>query len=404
MANTAGMSTKGQLFWNAYGNIQAGIESAEGYDYNRELLTYIQADDRYISYIDEYLETATDLTEPKEDIRARAVAEHETAVNVLEISDGYSTAVQGVANDFYFVIEQEYPNANAAPVVADQEAAPVESVETAPVVAVQEAEPVFTPMGDFAMMQTPMLDMPSIEETPVVPETITIASVEPVYDESFARAQLGDLADAPEEEFTPVTESITPEAMPVPILEEIAPESDIAADTTASIPEEDTSTITNFSDAGILLNGEASDDMAYLANLAEEAREMGVDAALIDSIESQIAVTGDQTKFVTTAAATEAVSVYADALDRALADGVVGRDEYKQALSGLFTSIAAGGIVVDRAGMADDIAAAPGMKEQAQDSLRRVFDASAANREQRLDVPQPTVMLDTQRGMALTNG
>lgn len=205
MPDVAKMSTKGQFFWNAYGNLQAGIQSTEGYDYNRELLTYIQADDRYLSYVDEYLATATDLTEPKEDIRARAAAEHETATNVLETSPGYSTDVQGVANDFYFVIEQEYPNSAPAPAAA-VETATVEAPEpeTAPVVTEQVPEPVLTAMGDFSGMETPTIVTPALDQTPVV-ETAAPVIAERSYDESFSRTQLGELAAPPEAEFVPVT-------------------------------------------------------------------------------------------------------------------------------------------------------------------------------------------------------
>lgn len=313
------------MFWNAYGNIQGRIESTEGYDYNRELLTYIQADDRYLSYVDEYLATATDLPEPAEDIRARAVAEHETSFNVLETSEGYSTDVQGLANDFYFVIEQEYPDtapaadttAEAAPaVVAEpayfflQESQPTLTAmgdfgmpETAPLAGttfglnpeivadigpafLEEPQPVMTLMGDFAMPDAgPTLDttvkttpeivaeptLVIVEESPPVmtaagdfampgtsivvetPPTVT-TTIERPYDEDFARTQLGDLAEPPQEEFSLVTESIAPEVMPVPVLEEIQPDtapviaselaSETSAETTSSIAE-DTSTSTD---------------------------------------------------------------------------------------------------------------------------------------------------------------
>jgi nucleoid-associated protein YgaU len=187
------MTTKGELFWNAYGNIQQGIESHTGYDFNRELLTHIQADERYVSYVDEYLKTAENLTEPKEDIRSRAVAEHEKSLNALETGPGYSTDVQGAANDFYFVIEQEYEQASPAP--ADPTAQ-------------QRIDDTFA----------------TIQNASAVTDVTTAKPV----DEEFAKTQLGDLARQPEAETAPVTESIRPADMPVPVARDIKP-AEIAA-------------------------------------------------------------------------------------------------------------------------------------------------------------------------------
>lgn len=125
----------------------------------------------------------------------------------------------------------------------------------------------------------------------------------------------------------------------------------------------------DIADANVLLNGVGADDMDFLKDLTEEARELGVDEALIARIEDDIA-TKD---FVTTAAATKGVQVYADALSAALEnDGVLDSNEYKGALSGLFTEIA-GGAVVDRKGIADDIAAPAGTEQTAKRAMQNVF-------------------------------
>lgn len=194
MPDAAKMTTKGQLFWNAYGNLQADIESQGGYDFNRELLTYIQADERYVSYVDDYLAAATDLTEPKEDIRARAVSEHEKSLNALETGPGYSADVQGLANDFFFVIEQDYGRAAPAP-------------------------------GDYTAQQR-------IDDAFAVVQNAAFTAEKP-FDKEFAKTQLGDLAQPPDAKTAPVTESIKPESMPVPVAKESEP-----AETPAAVQEE----------------------------------------------------------------------------------------------------------------------------------------------------------------------
>ncbi|HEU4838768.1 MAG TPA: LysM peptidoglycan-binding domain-containing protein [Micavibrio sp.] len=195
MVDAPKMTTKGQLFWNAYGNLQAGIESQGGYDFNRELLTHIQADERYVSYVDEYLATAPNLTEPKEDIHARAVSEHEKSLNALETGSGYSADVQGLANDFFFVIEQDYERAGPAP-------------------------------GDYTTQQR-------IDDAFTVVQNATTVTGEKPFDKEFAKTQLGDLAQTPDAKTAPVTESIKPENMPAPVAKEIEP-----AETTAAVQEE----------------------------------------------------------------------------------------------------------------------------------------------------------------------
>jgi nucleoid-associated protein YgaU len=200
-----GPTTKAQYFWNAYGNLQSGIQSETGYDHNRELITYIQADPRYVSYVDEYLATATNLTEPREAIRARAVAAHQESSRILDTSPGYSTDMQGLANDFYFSIEQNYENTRSAPAI--QPAAQPAS-ETAVQVATAGGEDVQT-TGTIPASPDRAL------------EAVQVQPAAQPLDAEFTRTQLGSLAEPPAQRTEPVTTPIRAEDMPIQIPQEV---------------------------------------------------------------------------------------------------------------------------------------------------------------------------------------
>ncbi len=172
--------------------------------------------------------------------------------------------------------------------------------------------------------------------------------------------------------------TITFEVEPDPIsAPELAPASDAdtlpSVDTAPQLASAFTNAASNIADASVLLNGVAADDMDFLEDLVEEARGLGVDTELLTSISAEISAND----FVTSQAAAEGVRAYAETLKAALEnDDLITNDEYKGALTNLFTGIA-GGMVVDRAGLVDDIAAAPGMEDQATRVMREALEAAA---------------------------
>lgn len=98
------------LFWNMFQNIQDDIKKDSGYDYNREVLTYIQADDRYISYLKDYLADSTFSDKQKADITAQGQAAHDKSVKTVnDPAYAFSTDIQGMTNDMYDRVEANDP-------------------------------------------------------------------------------------------------------------------------------------------------------------------------------------------------------------------------------------------------------------------------------------------------------
>ncbi len=99
--------TQGKLFWNAYTNFQDKLAAGgEEYDYNREVITYLQSDNRFLSYIDQYLEQSGKTPEQAAAIRADATQKHEQSVQTLNTTSGYSTDVQAVSDNLYDSVER----------------------------------------------------------------------------------------------------------------------------------------------------------------------------------------------------------------------------------------------------------------------------------------------------------
>jgi len=169
----------------------------------------------------------------------------------------------------------------------------------------------------------------------------------------------------------------TPRAAPAPLTPP-APDEAPAVITSApdvSVITVEFNAVTNVADANVLLNGVANDDMAHIRQVIEEARAMGVDPALIDRVEGQI--NDDIAQFVTTQSATAATIAYSSSLQEALAnDGIVSEAEYAGALSSYFTQISTG-IVEDRVGLRDDIAAEAGMDVAAREFMSQIREAVA---------------------------
>lgn len=100
--------TQSRVFWNIFRNAQNAIENPEGYDYNREVLTYIQADDRYMTYLDSYLDKSDYTATQKNEIRTGALEAHEQAKTTINDPDYYfSTDIYAMSQDMYWGLENE---------------------------------------------------------------------------------------------------------------------------------------------------------------------------------------------------------------------------------------------------------------------------------------------------------
>ena len=86
-----------QFFWNAYSNIQAQVGPMGGYDYNRELLTYIQADQRYVSYTEAYADMRGITGTERERIVAEARETHQASSRTLDTSPTSSASPAAMA-------------------------------------------------------------------------------------------------------------------------------------------------------------------------------------------------------------------------------------------------------------------------------------------------------------------
>jgi LysM repeat protein len=94
------------LYWNVFRNIGNGV--TDGYNFDRETLTYVQADPRYLEYLNQYLSGTSLSEEDKARISLVAETVHTQARATLNSSAySYSTAIQGLANDLYWAVEHE---------------------------------------------------------------------------------------------------------------------------------------------------------------------------------------------------------------------------------------------------------------------------------------------------------
>lgn len=245
--------------------------------------------------------------------------------------------------------------------------------------------------------------LPSVgPDIPTISEIITEHGGDPLPDQSPQPLGTGDdhpiqmtapspltLPPAPESIPSVNTAPPAPPAQPAqvaraeetPILSEATPETTtLAVAETGLDMTSEFNYVTHVSDANILLDGIGANDKDYLRDLVEEAREMGVDPELITSLEAEL----DTKDFVTTKASVAGVTSYAQALKDALeGDGLISRDEYRQALTCLFNETS-DGMVIDRKGIADDIAAAPGTKaiaQQLMDEASELAERSAPQAE-----------------------
>ncbi len=210
-----------------------------------------------------------------------------------------------------------------------------------------------------------VMSMPEIKLVENFTAAVDVDPTIPKNDLSVSPSASAPLLSSFNADSAPVIDTTTPPA----------PEKVVLASTTKSLdPVVDLSTI---ADIGDLMNGKAGDDTAYLKRLEQEAEKAGVDPKVVADFKALIHTDDGQTKFVTSAnAALTAIQVHKE-LEAGLADGTLNKEEYAGALTGMIKSISDGGIVVDRKGKADDIAAAPGMEVHAKESIRRIFDMQA---------------------------
>lgn len=145
-----------------------------------------------------------------------------------------------------------------------------------------------------------------------------------------------------------------------------------APDETIETPSSSIPTVSDIkiADTSILLDGEGANDMDYLQDLIEEAKELGVDVSAIDALEAQI--NSDTNQFVTTQTASVATTQYAQDLEIALDDGILDQAEYNGVLSNYFTTLSEG-IVEDTIGL-NDIGATAEQEASAQAGLQKVAD------------------------------
>jgi LysM repeat protein len=218
-AQGTAMSKRGQTFWNAYANIKSQIDPSKTFDANHELLTYIQADPRYVDYHQMYVDSLPITAEERLAKQAEAVSTHydsNAALNAIDERGAYDTDVQGAANDFYFLIEQNYPSTQIA---EPETAADVEEANAT--VAQTPVPPAATPTA-LPLNETPLYEHLIVAnytapyET-VAPVTATINNDEG-FDADWAAEQFGPLAETPEEEIIPNIEPIAPEVVPEPFL------------------------------------------------------------------------------------------------------------------------------------------------------------------------------------------
>ncbi len=102
-------ATQRELYWNVFRNLQKDIEPQSGFDISREQLTYIQADSRYLTYLNDYLDATPGIADADK-TRIRAEAQDAHAKSNATLNDptySFSTAIAGMTNDFYFAIENE---------------------------------------------------------------------------------------------------------------------------------------------------------------------------------------------------------------------------------------------------------------------------------------------------------
>lgn len=288
--------------------LNAGIATEDGFDYNRDLLTYVQSDQHYVAAIESALgETSLPQDEKDTILESARTAFAESELVVMDPDYEFDVSKLSLASQ----------------IVAAGFNGDVEELD-------RLAETIVENGGQ----------MPALE-------TITDADL-------FAAPTAPE--DAPAEDYEIPRGEHNPDALQVTITDPILTDPDAATD---------------IADANILLNGVAADDMGFLEDLVDEARELGVDTELLTSISAEIS----SNDFVTSQAAAEGVRAYAETLKAALEnDDLITNDEYKGALTNLFTGIA-GGMVVDRVGLADDIAAAPGMEDQATRLMREALQA-----------------------------
>jgi len=168
-----------------------------------------------------------------------------------------------------------------------------------------------------------------------------------------------------------------PDNIPESYITEVRPDGTLIAPTpddrfdapTAPEATSEAIDLSTTADVRVLFNGAAGDDIGYLEDLIQEAKDLGVDVSAIDAIEAEI--DSDKSQFVTTQTAAVATIAYNEQLQDAISnDGFLAADEYKGILSNYFTNLSEG--VVENTADLDDISATQDQTVAAEAAINTV--------------------------------
>lgn len=217
-AQGAAMSKRGQMFWNSYANLKAQISPGAAFDSNQELLTYIQADPRYVDYHQMFVNSQNLTADERAGKQQEALDIHRASdarLNEIDERGAYDTDAQGAANDFYSLIEQKHPSVEVAEDPPTPEAISAHVPSTAPSLPLNGQ-----PLAEHFLAANDTAEYVLINEAAIDPVvvTATVAETDEDFDEAFAAKQFGPLAETPAEEITPHVAPIAAAVVPPPLL------------------------------------------------------------------------------------------------------------------------------------------------------------------------------------------
>lgn len=204
------MSKRGQMFWNAYANLKGQIDPAATFDSTQELLTYIQADPRYVDYHQMFVDSQNISVDERNAKQAEALQIQQASnaqLDAIDARGAYDTDVRGAANDFFFLVEQNYPSVELPEVDASPIAPALNTNTYSNRVPLTEQFIV----ANYTTAYTPDI-------AAAVENDITTIDPDEGFDAEWAAEQFGPLAETPEEEITPHVEPIAAEVVPEPLL------------------------------------------------------------------------------------------------------------------------------------------------------------------------------------------
>lgn len=174
--------TQGKLFWNVYTNYQDKLAAGGAeYDYNREIITYLQSDDRFLSYIDQYLEQSGKTPQEAAAIRAEAAQKHEQSARTLNTTAGYSTDVQAVSDNIYDTVERL-----DAEQLGELAAEPEKGITATPVTEPSDPEVLPRQIREEPKQEEPKQEEPAVAEAPPAEPEEEVTELEPIEVEADA--------------------------------------------------------------------------------------------------------------------------------------------------------------------------------------------------------------------------